>query len=111
MQGGLARLLLGFLVLGSGCVPIAGAPTPALDNRESLLHACDSMLAAPEVRQATWGTPIVDPYRADTLYAHDAGKLMVRAAIHYIVTSALALDLLGPDSHSRMTILTNVELR
>lgn len=57
----------------------------------------DSMLAAPEVRQARWSVLIVDPERGDTLYSRDAGKLMVPASNMKILTSAVALDALGPD--------------
>jgi D-alanyl-D-alanine carboxypeptidase/D-alanyl-D-alanine-endopeptidase (penicillin-binding protein 4) len=40
---------------------------------------------------------IVDPERGDTLYAHDAGKLLVPASNQKILTAAVALDILGPD--------------
>lgn len=111
MQGARARILLGFTVVGAGCVPITGAPTPALDNRESLRHAIDSMLAAPEVRHARWGVLIVDPERGDTLYARDAGKLLVPASNQKIVTSAIALDALGPEFRFRTPVLAGGELR
>ena len=112
MQGGRARLLLlGFMVFGIGCVPITGAPSPALEDRESLRRAIDSMLAAPEVRHARWGVLIVDPERGDTLYARDAGKLLVPASNQKIVTSAVALDALGPDFRFRTPVLASGELR
>lgn len=111
MQGVRARLLLGFTVLGAGCAPITGAPLPALDDRASLRHVIDSMLAAPEVRSARWGILIVDPERGDTLYARDAGKLLVPASNQKIVTSAVALDALGPDFRFRTPVLASGELR
>ena len=55
------------------------------------------MLAAPDTRQARWGVLIVDPERGDTLYSRDAGKLLVPASNMKIITSAIALDALGPD--------------
>ena len=55
------------------------------------------MLAAPDTRNARWGVLIVDPDRGDTLYSRDAGKLFMPASNMKIVTSALALETLGPD--------------
>lgn len=72
-------------------------PTPQPNERAALRFTIDSMLAAPEVRQARWGVLIVDPERGDTLYSRDAGKLMVPASNMKILTSAVALDALGPD--------------
>lgn len=37
------------------------------------------MIAAPELRSATWGILIVDPLAADTLYSHNATKLLIPA--------------------------------
>jgi D-alanyl-D-alanine carboxypeptidase/D-alanyl-D-alanine-endopeptidase (penicillin-binding protein 4) len=69
----------------------------ARDERAALRHAIDSMLAAPETRNARWGVLIVDPDRGDTLYSRDAGKLFVPASNQKILTSSLALESLGPD--------------
>jgi D-alanyl-D-alanine carboxypeptidase/D-alanyl-D-alanine-endopeptidase (penicillin-binding protein 4) len=103
------RLLVGLGALG--CVPMTGAPSPSADNRETLRHAIDSMLAAPEVRHARWGVLIVDPERGDTLYSWDAAKLLVPASNQKIVTAAVALDALGPDYRFTTPILTTGEVR
>jgi D-alanyl-D-alanine carboxypeptidase/D-alanyl-D-alanine-endopeptidase (penicillin-binding protein 4) len=103
------RLLVGLGALG--CAPMTGAPSPSADNRETLRHAIDSMLAAPEVRHARWGVLIVDPERGDTLYSRDAGKLLVPASNQKIVTAAVALDVLGPDFRFTTPILATGEVR
>ena len=103
------RLLLGFTALG--CVPISSGPSPASDDRETLRQAIDAMLAAPDVRHARWGVLIVDPELGDTLYSRDAGKLLVPASNQKIITSAVALDLLGPDFRFRTPVLANGEVR
>lgn len=92
-----ARWRLVVLIGATGCLPGTRAPAPALDERAALRHAIDSMLAAPEVRHARFGVLIVDPDRGDTLYSRDAGKLFVPASNQKIITSAVALDALGPD--------------
>src|SRR5688572_12557421 len=89
------RLLLAFAV--TGCARGAIAPVPARDDRATLRYVIDSLLAAPETRHARWGVLVVDPERVDTLYSRDAGKLFVPASNMKIVTSAVALDALGPD--------------
>lgn len=89
------RLL--FLVATAACGRGGLAPVPAQNDRAALRHAIDSMLAAPDTRNARWGVLIVDAERGDTLYSRDAGKLFVPASNMKIVTSAVALDALGPD--------------
>lgn len=89
------RLL--FLFGAAACGRGGLAPAPAHDDRAALRHVIDSLLAAPETRHARWGVLVVDAERGDTLYSRDAGKLFVPASNMKIVTSAVALDALGPD--------------
>ena len=86
-----------WIFAGAACARGTVAPTPVVDDRASLRHTIDSMLAAPETRSARWGVLIVDPARGDTLYSRDAGKLLVPASNQKILTAAVALDALGPD--------------
>jgi D-alanyl-D-alanine carboxypeptidase/D-alanyl-D-alanine-endopeptidase (penicillin-binding protein 4) len=111
MRSGRWRLLLGITALAQGCVPLAGAPAPAFENREALRRTIDSLLGAPDVRHARWGVLIVDPERADTLYSRDAGKLLVPASNQKIVTSAAALAALGPDFRFQTLVLAAGEVR
>jgi len=103
------RFLFGIAVVG--CSPGGQAPVPVRDERAALRHAIDSMLAAPETRQARWGILIVDPERADTLYSFDAGKLLVPASNMKLLTSAVALDALGPEYRFATPIMTRGEMR
>lgn len=100
-----ARCRLMPLLFAAACLPAATSPAPRLDERRELRHVIDSMLAAPEVRHARWGVLIVDPDRGDTLYSRDAGKLFVPASNQKILTSAVALDALGPDFRFRTLLL------
>ena len=96
------RLLV--LLSGAGCMPSPAGPTPMVDERRELRHVIDSMLAAPEIAHARLGVLVVDPGRGDTLYSRDAGKLFVPASNQKILTSAIALDALGPDFRFRTIV-------
>jgi D-alanyl-D-alanine carboxypeptidase/D-alanyl-D-alanine-endopeptidase (penicillin-binding protein 4) len=102
MRATLSVPLIAFL---GACAPPSVGPAPATNERAALRFTIDSMLAAPEVRQARWGVLIVDPERGDTLYSRDAGKLMVPASNMKILTSAVALDALGPEFVFETTVL------
>src|SRR5437016_6040146 len=86
-------------------------PAPARNERAELRRVVDSMLLAPATRQARWGVLIVDPIAGDTLYSHDAGKLLVPASNMKIVTSAVALDALGPDYRFSTPVVAHGDLR
>ena len=89
------RLL--WIFAGAACARGTVAPAPVIDDRAALRYTIDSILGLSETRHARWGVLIVDPERGDTLYSHDAGKLLVPASNQKILTSAVALDALGPD--------------
>lgn len=100
------------LLCGSvACARGSFGPVPASDDRVALRHAVDSMLAAPEVRSARWGVLIVDPERGDTLYSRDAGKLLIPASNMKIITSAVALDALGPEFRFATRVLAGGDIR
>lgn len=104
----------------AGCAPAARAPTvlppiprsvtaaaPAAPTpefaRTAFISAVDSLLAQPEFRTTTWGALIVDVDRGDTIYSHNAHKVLVPASNQKILTGAVALAQLGPDYRFRTT--------
>lgn len=95
----------------AACTPPTTHSAPVMNERVALTRAVDSLLDAAETRQARWGVLIVDPERADTLYSRDAGKLFVPASNMKIVTSAVALDMLGADFTYATPVLARGELR
>lgn len=103
------RLLL--LFAAAACGRGGLAPVPAQNDRAALRHAIDSMLAAPDTRNARWGVLIVDAERGDTLYSRDAGKLFVPASNMKIITSAIALDALGPDFRFATPLIARGDVR
>jgi len=80
-------------------------------SRSQLRHLVDSLTTQPEFRNAQWGVLIVNPRTGDTLYSRNAGKLFMPASNLKIVTSAVALTLLGPEYTYKTTFLTNGERR
>ncbi|MGI8547245.1 MAG: D-alanyl-D-alanine carboxypeptidase/D-alanyl-D-alanine endopeptidase [Gemmatimonadaceae bacterium] len=66
-------------------------------------HTIDSLVTQPMFRTAEWAVLVVDPTLNDTLYAHNAARLMVPASNMKIVTSAVALTQLGADYRFRTT--------
>jgi D-alanyl-D-alanine carboxypeptidase/D-alanyl-D-alanine-endopeptidase (penicillin-binding protein 4) len=76
----------------------ATAPAPvSLDARAALRRSIDSLVEVPEFRNAHWGILIVDPVRAETLYARNADKLFLPASNQKLLTGSTALTQLGPD--------------
>jgi D-alanyl-D-alanine carboxypeptidase/D-alanyl-D-alanine-endopeptidase (penicillin-binding protein 4) len=111
------RLFLTTLVVGSACArasaPVATvparrpepAPPPinpspvvvATPTTKALIQAfVDSVQAAPMWRNARWGMLVVDPVRGDTLVAHDADRIFMPASNQKLLTSAIAMEQLGP---------------
>lgn len=68
------------------------APTP----RATITRIADSAVAAPMWRNARWGLLIVDATTGDTMYTHDADKLFMPASNQKLLTSAVAMQVLGP---------------
>lgn len=79
--------------------------------RSELRHEIDSLTSQPAFRNAEWGVLIVNPRTGDTLYSKNAGKLFMPASNMKIVTSAVALTLLGPEYRYRTTFLRDGEVR
>ncbi len=93
------------LALGAcAALPHPGGPAPgATSSRATLRRSIDSMMAAPALRSASWGILIVDPVAAETLYSHNASKLLIPASNQKLVSSSVMLEELGPDFRYRTT--------
>jgi D-alanyl-D-alanine carboxypeptidase/D-alanyl-D-alanine-endopeptidase (penicillin-binding protein 4) len=94
----------------TGCVTLARTVRPASD-RDRLRHMIDSLTTQPQFRNAQWGVLIVNPRTSDTIYSKNAGKLFMPASNTKIITSAVALTLLGPDYTYKTTFLRDGEVR
>jgi len=67
----------------------------------------EKLLEAPPVDKGEWGLLVLDAATGDTLYEKNADKYFVPASNMKLLTTALALDTLGPEFKFRTTIETN----
>ncbi len=67
----------------------------------------ERLVQAAPVDKGEWGLLIVDGATGETLYQKNADKYFVPASNMKLLTTALALDTLGPDYRFRTTIETN----
>ena len=70
---------------------------PALPLLEGLRSDIDAVLAQPALVHGTWGVLVKSLKTGETLYSHNAGKLMMPASNMKIVTLAAAAEQLGWD--------------
>lgn len=82
---------------GTAPAPAPGAPLRIAD----FATLVDSMVLAPDFKNAHWGVLIVDPQSGDTLYSRNAAKLFMPASNQKLITGATVLTLLGPDYRFR----------
>ena len=67
----------------------------------------ERLVESAPVDKGEWGLLIVDATTGQTLFARNADKYFVPASNMKLLTTALALDKLGPDYRFRTTIETN----
>ena len=97
------------LALGA-CATVMGTVRPG-SSRAELRHTIDSLTSQPVFRNAHWGVLVVNSRTGDTLYSKNAGKLFMPASNMKIITSAVALALLGPDYTYKTTFLADGPVR
>ena len=97
--------------------PSPGAVAPAVATPEQgnkaatatgrFAERAETLLQATPVDKGEWGLLVVDAATGETLYEKNADKYFVPASNMKLLTTALALDTLGPDYRFRTTIETN----
>ncbi|MBN8728739.1 MAG: D-alanyl-D-alanine carboxypeptidase/D-alanyl-D-alanine-endopeptidase [Xanthomonadales bacterium] len=73
----------------------------------ALAARIDAHVDAPRFEGASWGIQAVSLDSGKTLYARDAGRLLVPASAAKLFTGALALDALGPDHRIATSLLAS----
>src|SRR5919199_632853 len=100
--------------LAGGCAGLArvhATPRAERREREALRAMIDSIVRAPEFRNMHWGVLVIDPERAETLYAHNAAKLFMPASNQKIITGAVGLARLGAVYRFRTTFAARGPVR
>jgi D-alanyl-D-alanine carboxypeptidase/D-alanyl-D-alanine-endopeptidase (penicillin-binding protein 4) len=85
----------------------AGSLDPERSPRAALAFSIDSMVNAPQFRNAHFGVLIYNPATGDTLYSRNAGKLFMPASNMKIITGSVALAQLGPDFRFRTAFVAD----
>ena len=70
-----------------------------------LARGIDAIVDAPRFSRARWGIAVVSLDSGRSLYAHDAGRLLVPASTAKLFTAALTLDRLGADQRTATRLL------
>jgi D-alanyl-D-alanine carboxypeptidase/D-alanyl-D-alanine-endopeptidase (penicillin-binding protein 4) len=107
-----ARGILPWLLILLATTGIAGAQEKSSRLKESgaaerFGGRADKLLHAPPVDKGEWGLLVVDAESGTTLYEKNADHYFEPASNMKLLTTALALDTLGPGYRFRTTVETN----
>ena len=81
------------------------SPAQAKDvSPARLRRAVEAAIVRPGLEAALWGIEVRSLASGRTLYSRDAGKGFRPASVLKLVTTAAALDALGPDARARTTL-------
>jgi D-alanyl-D-alanine carboxypeptidase/D-alanyl-D-alanine-endopeptidase (penicillin-binding protein 4) len=98
-------LLLGTLLIAQAREVATNQPAPL--SLSALREKLDAFVAQEKFRSAAWGIEVVAAGSGETLYEHNAHKLLKPASNAKLYTAALALDKLGPDFRIRTSIYSD----
>ncbi len=79
----------------------------ALTATGRFAERAERLLQTTPVDKGEWGLLVADAATGETLYEKNADKYFVPASNMKLLTTALALDTLGPDYRFRTTVETN----
>lgn len=100
----LGSLVLGLLLLPSFSLSLQGS------SLETIQGQIAKYLRRPGLRSADWGIEVVDPTDDKVLIALNPDKTFTPASVVKVVTTAAALEKLGPDFKFRTGVYTNGNL-
>jgi len=79
---------------------------PETKSPERFAERAESLVSAAPVNKGAWGLLVVDAATGETLYEKNANSYFTPASNMKLLTTALALDKLGPDFRFRTTVET-----
>ncbi len=79
-------------------------PPPKGLDRKELAEELRKLMEAPALRRARFGVCAMDLTGEDWLFEHNANELLTPASNNKLLTTAAALELLGPDFEFRTTL-------
>jgi len=94
-------LALSVLALAAPAAALAREPRPAAPT---LAVAIDRIIERPAFAPAFWGIEVRDLRSGSVLYSRNASKNFAPASTMKLVTTAAALDTLGPEARIRTTV-------
>ncbi|HUT36630.1 MAG TPA: D-alanyl-D-alanine carboxypeptidase/D-alanyl-D-alanine-endopeptidase [Planctomycetota bacterium] len=98
-------LLAAALVAPAVASAAAKAPPPPKElDRKALADTLRKLMDAPALRRARFGVCAMDLATEDWLFEHNADELLIVASNNKLVTTAAALELLGPEFEFRTTV-------
>lgn len=103
----LAQRALILLCLCCLALPVRARPEAPAE----LARSIDSIVSAPRFSRARWGIAVVSLDSGRTLYARDAGRLLIPASTAKLFTAALVLDRLGADQRTATRLLAKGPVR
>ena len=80
---------------------------PEKKATERFAERAESLVSATPVNKGAWGLLVVDAATGETLYEKNADRYFTPASNMKLLTTALALDKLGPDYRFRTTVETH----
>jgi PBP4 family serine-type D-alanyl-D-alanine carboxypeptidase len=98
----LLKLLLCLILLCSGSLFAA--------DHSSLQAFVDSLLSQKSLSGSSWSLRFYDPEQNQVIIEHDADRLLIPASVVKMVTSATAIDRLGPDYRFETRFYTSTPL-
>src|SRR5271156_3559638 len=95
-------------VATEGNAPLANrSGTASVSPSIEFASKAESLIGVSPVNRGEWGLLVVDSVTGETLYERNADSYFVPASNMKLLTTALALDKLGPDFRFRTTLETN----
>jgi len=97
---------VGFIIILAIVLVSLSAPAARSEKRETIQTKVAQYLKRPGIRSTTWGIEVIDPVSNEVLLSVNSEKPFLPASVLKVVTTATALEKLGPDFRFRTGVYT-----